>query len=79
MSFVARAVAEPELEGHTTLDTEARRAAVGGALEDALQSYQKAEDLGARSGDANAAVFKANADRVRARLATQALERPARP
>lgn len=50
-----------------------------GALEDALQSYRKAEDLGARNGDPNAGVFRANAERVRARLATQALERPARP
>lgn len=50
-----------------------------GALEDALQSYRKAEDLGARNGDPNAAAFRANADRVRARLAAQALERPARP
>jgi predicted alpha/beta superfamily hydrolase len=50
-----------------------------GALEDALQSYRKAEDLGARNGDPNAGVFRANAERVRATLATQALERPARP
>jgi predicted alpha/beta superfamily hydrolase len=50
-----------------------------GALEDALQSYQKAENLGARNGDPNAGAFKANADRVRARLAAQALEKPARP
>ena len=50
-----------------------------GALEDALQSYRKAEDLGARNGDPNAGVFKANADRVRAALAQKALSRPARP
>ena len=50
-----------------------------GALEEALQSYQKAEDLGAKSGDPNAGVFKVNADRVRARLAGKALEKTARP
>lgn len=50
-----------------------------GALEDALQSYRKAEELGARDGDPNAGVFKGNADRVRARLTEKALEKPARP
>ncbi len=50
-----------------------------GALEDAFQSYRKAEDLGARNGDPNAGVFKANADRVRAALAQKALLRPPRP
>ncbi len=50
-----------------------------GALEDALPSYQKAADIGARNGDPNAAVFKTNADRVRARLAEKALEKTARP
>ncbi len=50
-----------------------------GALEDALQSYRRAEDLGARHGDPNAGIFKANADRVRSRLAEKAAEKPARP
>ena len=50
-----------------------------GALEDALESYQKAADLGAKNGDPNAGVFKANADRVRAGLAKRALEKTARP
>lgn len=50
-----------------------------GALEDALPSYEKAADIGARNGDPNAAVFKTNADRVRARLAEKALEKTARP
>ena len=50
-----------------------------GALEEALRSYRKAEDLGARNGDPNAGVFKANADRVRAKLAEKDLEKTARP
>jgi hypothetical protein len=50
-----------------------------GELEDALQSYRKAEDVGARNGDPNAGVFKANADRVRAELALKGLEKTARP
>lgn len=50
-----------------------------GALEDALQSYQKAEDLGARNGDPNASVFKANADRVRVKLLEKVREQTARP
>ena len=45
-----------------------------GALEDALSSYERAEDLGARNGDPNAGIFKANADRVRAKLAEKAKE-----
>lgn len=49
-----------------------------GALEDALQSYQKASDLGAKNADPNVGVFKKNADRVRARLLQQSRE-TARP
>jgi len=50
-----------------------------GALEDALRSYEKAEDLGARNGDPYAGVFRANADRVKARLAAKAMEKTTRP
>ena len=50
-----------------------------GALEDALQSYQKAESLGVKNGDPNAGVFKANADRVRVKLLEKAMEKTARP
>jgi tetratricopeptide (TPR) repeat protein len=50
-----------------------------GALEDSLRSYLKAEDLGAKNGDPNAGVFKANADRVRVKLLEKAREKTARP
>jgi predicted alpha/beta superfamily hydrolase len=45
-----------------------------GSLEDALASFSKAAELGERNGDANTKFFKANADRVRVRLATKAVE-----
>lgn len=47
-----------------------------GALEDALASFTKAAELGQKSGDANTKFFKANADRVRVKIATQAEEAP---
>lgn len=50
-----------------------------GALEEALQSYQKAEDLGAKNGDPDAGVFRVNADRVRAKLLEIELGRAPRP
>jgi predicted alpha/beta superfamily hydrolase len=50
-----------------------------GALEDALRSYQKAEELGAKNGDPNAGIFKANADRLRVKLLEKARERTVRP
>ena len=49
-----------------------------GSLEDALASFTKAAELGQKSGDPNTKFFKANADRVRIKLATQAVETPAR-
>jgi len=49
-----------------------------GSLEEALASFTRAAELGQKSGDANTKFFKANADRVRVKLATQALEAPAR-
>ncbi|MCM3877614.1 MAG: alpha/beta hydrolase-fold protein [Thermoanaerobaculia bacterium] len=49
-----------------------------GSLEDALASFSKAAELGGKSGDPNTGIFKANADRVRLRLAMQAVETPAR-
>ena len=42
------------------------------------RASRRAAELGQKSGDPNAKVFKANADRVRVRLATQASEAPAR-
>ncbi len=49
-----------------------------GSLEEALASFEKAADLGATGGDPNTGVVRANADRVRARLAGRAAESPAR-
>jgi predicted alpha/beta superfamily hydrolase len=49
-----------------------------GSLEEALASLTKAAELGQKNGDANTKAFKANADRVRVKLATQAAETPAR-
>lgn len=49
-----------------------------GSLEEALTSFEKAADLGERNADPNAKIFRANADRVRARLAAGSLEAPAR-
>ena len=49
-----------------------------GALEEALASFAKAAELGEKSGDPNTKAYKANAARVRARLATQDSESPAR-
>jgi len=49
-----------------------------GSLEEALASFTKATELGQKNGDPNAKFFKVNADRIRARLAAQALETPAR-
>jgi tetratricopeptide (TPR) repeat protein len=49
-----------------------------GLLDEALASFSRAAELGAKSADPNTKVFKANADRVRVRLATQASEAPAR-
>lgn len=51
----------------------------GGSLEEAAQSFSKAEEIGRKNDDPNTRVFRANADRVRVKLATQALEKPARP
>jgi uncharacterized protein len=45
----------------------------GGSLEEALESFTRAVDLGQKSGDPNTRFFKANAERVRNRLAVQAL------
>ena len=47
----------------------------GGSLEEALASYTKAADLGEKGGDPNTKFFKANAERVRARIAAQASEK----
>jgi predicted alpha/beta superfamily hydrolase len=49
-----------------------------GSLEEALASYSKAADLGQKSEDPNTKFFKANVERVRVRIAAQALETPAR-
>ncbi len=49
-----------------------------GSLEEALASYTKAADLGEKSGDPNTKFFKTNVERVRVRIAAQALETPAR-
>ena len=49
-----------------------------GSLEEALASFTKAAELGQKSGDPNAKFFKANADRIKVRLATQPSETPAR-
>lgn len=49
-----------------------------GSPEDALTSFTKAAELGEKTGDPNAKAFRANADRLKARLAAQALETPAR-
>jgi uncharacterized protein len=49
-----------------------------GLLDEALASFSRAAELGAKSADPNTKIFKANADRVRVRLATQASEAPAR-
>jgi uncharacterized protein len=43
-----------------------------GELSAALESYSKAEELGEKSGDPNAAAFHANAERLRARLGKKA-------
>jgi predicted alpha/beta superfamily hydrolase len=48
------------------------------SLEEALASFAKATELGEKSGDPNTKFFKANADRVRVRLATLAAPIPAR-
>jgi predicted alpha/beta superfamily hydrolase len=48
-----------------------------GSLEEALASFTRAADLGKKSADPNTKFFEANADRVRARLATQAAPAPA--
>ncbi len=50
-----------------------------GQLDEALASFSRAAELGQKSADPNAKVFKANADRVRVRLATQPSGAPARP
>ena len=49
-----------------------------GLLDEALASFSRAAELGAKNADPNTKIFKANADRVRVRLATQASEAPAR-
>ncbi|HVO50124.1 MAG TPA: alpha/beta hydrolase-fold protein [Thermoanaerobaculia bacterium] len=48
-----------------------------GSLEEALASHAKAADLGEKSGDPNTPIFKANAERLKARIAAQAAEKPA--
>ncbi len=50
-----------------------------GALEDALRSYQKAEELGEKRGDPNAGVFKANAERVKVKLLEKTRAKAVRP
>jgi predicted alpha/beta superfamily hydrolase len=47
----------------------------GGSAEDALASFTKAVELGEKAVDPNTKFFKANADRMRARIAAQALEK----
>jgi hypothetical protein len=49
-----------------------------GLLDEALASFSKAAELGEKANDPNTKVFRANADRVRVRLATQASEAPAK-
>jgi predicted alpha/beta superfamily hydrolase len=48
-----------------------------GALEEALESFAKAVALGEKSGDPNTKFYRANADRLRVRLATRASQAPA--
>jgi len=50
-----------------------------GSLEEAALSFSKAEEIGRKNDDPNTPIFRTNADRVRVKLATQALEKPARP
>jgi predicted alpha/beta superfamily hydrolase len=50
-----------------------------GSLEEAAASFGKAEELGKKNGDPNTRIFKTNADRVRVKLAMQALEKVGRP
>ncbi len=45
-----------------------------GALEEALASFRRAAELGEKVSDPNTAVFRANAERVRAKLAGKALD-----
>jgi uncharacterized protein len=45
-----------------------------GSLQEALASFTRAAELGEKGGDANTQVFKANADRVRSRIAAEAAE-----
>jgi predicted alpha/beta superfamily hydrolase len=49
-----------------------------GALDDALASFARAAELGEKNADPNTKVYKANADRVRVRIATRIGEPPAR-
>jgi hypothetical protein len=49
-----------------------------GSLEEAVGSFSKAEEIGRKTDDPNTRIFRTNADRVRAKLATQSLERPGR-
>jgi predicted alpha/beta superfamily hydrolase len=49
-----------------------------GSLAEALASFTKALEIGEKGGDPNAKFFKANAERVRLRLAAPATEPPAR-
>jgi tetratricopeptide (TPR) repeat protein len=50
-----------------------------GSFEEAALSFSKAEEIGRKNDDPNTRIFRANADRVRMKLAAQALEKPARP
>jgi tetratricopeptide (TPR) repeat protein len=50
-----------------------------GSLEEAALSFSRAEEIGRKNDDPNTTIFRTNADRVRVKLAAQALEKSARP